>query len=191
MPDVRKVCLNLGCGSDLRRSTNTERWINLDAFQVPSNLPPDIEFITGDIRNFNLDGEFDPYAPSEPMPMVDFILAQDVLEHIPDKDAQATLRYWYGHLKSGGTIQIRVPDFDMQVRCYVTGVWDIHQMTYMTLAPHDHDGNIHHNLFTGEKLRKYLFNAGFGDVRLGYEQHGLHNGPTSNNANVIATARKL
>lgn len=169
-----KICGNLGCGGDIHPSTEAEQWVNIDAYVQAPGVVPD------DVRELRM-------VPDEHF---DHLLAQDVLEHIPWPQAQATLGVWWRKLKPSGSLTIRVPDVDKQIQCYLAGVWSIEQFTHMLLAPMDHPGNIHHNVFSRQKLDRMLRIAGFSPLNWWYEQHNLDNTPHSHNANLGVMAMK-
>jgi len=82
--------LNLGCGTDIRPG-----WVNLDS----SRAIPGVD-VVHDLGNPLL-----PFADGT----FDYILAQDVLEHLTDP--VATLRELHRILNPGGRVRIRVPHF--------------------------------------------------------------------------------
>ena len=82
--------LNLGCGTDIRPG-----WVNLDS----TAGIPGVD-VVHDLDDLPL-----PFADDT----FDYILAQDVLEHLDDP--VGTLRELHRILKPGGHLRIRVPHF--------------------------------------------------------------------------------
>jgi SAM-dependent methyltransferase len=88
MVDGRK--LNVGCGTDIRPG-----WVNLDS----SREIPGVDVV------HDLDGLPFPFPDGS----FDYILAQDVLEHLADP--VASLKELHRILDRGGRLAIRVPHF--------------------------------------------------------------------------------
>lgn len=167
---MMRTCLNVGCGGDVRASTADETWVNVDKYVVGEGIVNDDALVLGSVA----DGS------------VDFLLAQDVIEHVSHRRQEEVARTWGRKLKVGGVLEVRTPDFERQVQAWCDGVWDIHQLTRMVMAHQDHDGNYHNNLFTESKLR-WLFEGVVGlvlveSVRI---DMNLTNGDNSHNANIL------
>lgn len=97
--------LNLGCGIDLQPG-----FINIDIYKFE-----DLKAKKGALNKAKIRGKYlqcdvrklpfkDNYA--------DYIIASEILEHIPLRDLGNTLREWMRVLKKGGRMVITVPDFD-------------------------------------------------------------------------------
>jgi len=84
--------LNLGCGREL-----LEDFINVDIHYDFK----DKNYVRSDVRKLPFK---DNYA--------DYILAREVIEHIPTKDLVSTLKEWIRVLKPGGRLVITCPDFN-------------------------------------------------------------------------------
>ncbi|HVY06901.1 MAG TPA: methyltransferase domain-containing protein [Burkholderiales bacterium] len=93
--------LNVGCGTDYR-----EGFINIDGSNVLSKVDAVI-----DIGKASL---LDHFGAGE----VDFILANDIIEHHFRWEALAILRDFFTLLAPGGSIEIRVPDAK-----FIIGSW--------------------------------------------------------------------
>ena len=88
--------LNIGCGTDYR-----EGFINIDG---SATLPKvDLRFNLG---KESLNSHFTPGS-------IDYILANDIIEHHFHWEAVAILTEFYELLKVGGKVEIRVPDCEI------------------------------------------------------------------------------
>lgn len=85
------IRLNLGCGR-----YPLPGFINVDQF---ANVNPDL---VADVLHL-------PYGPGS----VDAIYCGHLLEHLTLEEGRRALAYWRGLLKTGGTIAITVPNFDV------------------------------------------------------------------------------
>jgi hypothetical protein len=95
MMNEGKLWLNLGCGDDLR-----EAFVNVD------RVIPDIGPNTIRTVQFDLSEHPWPWASSS----VDFIMARDIIEHLPDKIG--TMNQAWMALKRKGMIYIDIPTTD-------------------------------------------------------------------------------
>ncbi len=93
----KEVKVNLGCGTSM-----VEGYINID-FVRPANA--DKSFLQADILNLPLESN-----------SVDYIICDQVLEHIDMKDVSVALYNIRRVLKVGGRAVIIVPDFEDAVR---------------------------------------------------------------------------
>ncbi len=94
---MKKICVNLGCGTHINKSTKTEKWINIDKFVVTDS--PD--FLEGDVRQIPLESN-----------SVDYLLCDQVLEHMAMADVYPVLCEIRRVLKPGAECIIMVPDFE-------------------------------------------------------------------------------
>lgn len=93
MKKTKKLKVNLGCGSHIMEG---KEWLNIDNY-----LLADTEnFVQSDVRQLPLETG-----------TVDYILCDQVLEHIPMKDVPMVLFEMRRVLKVGGKAVIIVPDF--------------------------------------------------------------------------------
>lgn len=92
-PDLDNIKLNIGCGADYRPG-----FINIDA--------------SGELNRVDriIDISVDPLAGHFEKDSVDFILANDIIEHHFHWEAVRILRDFHMILKPGGECEIRVPD---------------------------------------------------------------------------------
>src|SRR5690349_21794127 len=106
MPMSKKlVQANIGCGTNL-----VEGWINVDIHR-PSNLDPKFKgrFLEGNILALPLETE-----------SIDYILCDQVLEHLPMADIVPALYEIRRVLKKGSRAVIIVPDFEDAVKQWLS-----------------------------------------------------------------------
>lgn len=93
-PQKKEVKLNLGCGYYQLPSP----WINVDKF-VPAS--DDVNFVEADVRELPFEKDY-----------ADYIMIDNVLEHLPQADVPVVLYEIRRVLKKGGKALIVVPDFN-------------------------------------------------------------------------------
>lgn len=101
MKSKKQVNLNLGCGTNIVKD-----YINYDLVKPPN---ADKSFIEGDIRKL-------PFETDS----IDYIICDQVLEHIPMADVPVVLYEIKRVLKKGGRCVIAVPDFEDAVRQWLS-----------------------------------------------------------------------
>ncbi len=92
----KKINLNLGCGTNIQKG-----YINYDCVK----LSDDKSFVVGDVRKL-------PFASDS----IDYIICDQVLEHIEMADVIVVLYEIRRVLKKGGRCIIIVPDFEGAVK---------------------------------------------------------------------------
>jgi len=143
---MQSLNLNLGCGSDIKKSTTTEKWVNVD--------------IDGDC---DLKHDIRTRLPFE-MNSVDFIYACHCVEHFTRFEWAVMKKDWYRVLKGGGKIEIRCPDLEVACRKFLTephkftGVVSAHDMIY---GSQDVIWQMHHQGFNKDRIKKELEDEGF------------------------------
>lgn len=172
--------LNVGCGTDIKVNTKGTasreeldlqqfEWINLDARDLPG------VDVVSDARTLPFeDGHFD------------FLLAQDILEHIPQEDTTTTLQEWQRVLAPGGVIEIRVPHFTRLARALATRRLQPQEFFFLFFGDQSPEagGYVwggHKNGWTPDGLKELLGSIGFIDTDV--KEH-----PTE--FNLYALARK-
>lgn len=98
------ISVNLGCGANVVKSTDEVKWYNIDGADFPEN--PD--FLKGDARNIPLESN-----------SVDYLLCDQMLEHLPMADVLVVLYEIRRVLKVGGKAVIMVPDFEDAARAWL------------------------------------------------------------------------
>ena len=144
-------CLNIGCGSDYKQSKAGEvEWINIDK---DINVKADERMNVIELHN--------KYESQ-----IDYILAQDILEHIRYDDSDKTmwkdcLRSWYKCLKIGGTIQIQVPDPYAIFEQFKNGEISESEMIRLVYGENTNEYDKHYQLISLARLAEYLEEIGF------------------------------
>lgn len=140
--------INMGSGTDPREDHLN---IDMNAFNMPDLL--------ADIRELDF----------MPASYYDYILAQDVLEHLPRTHTLRALAHWNRLLKMGGVITIRVPS--------VQGLADLlkhpanqhpakqEELMQCLFGTQAYTGDFHFTSFTRTLLEHYLTLAGFKIVK--------------------------
>jgi SAM-dependent methyltransferase len=167
--------LNIGCGTDYR-----EGFINIDG----SKTLPRIDRVI-DIANESLLQHFQPAS-------VDYILANDIVEHHFHWEAVRILREFHALLKPGGCAEIRVPDaahiikswrYSMEMKLTLLfGGQDVPQGDNAAMNASRKESPqffCHKYGWTKERLMRDLKASGFSEVRC-----------KRSGSNFIATARK-
>ena len=160
--------LNLGCGADIR--PKEEGWLNLDARRLPGvNL----------VHNF-----------AYPIPfgddLADEILANDLLEHFPQDWVPGILKDWHRLLKSGGILNLRIPNIRMIARRLLSGAIDEPTAVHLlygdqSVAAGGYQWGGHKHGYTPAMIQKILAEVGFTDIVV--EEHATEH-------NLYISARK-
>jgi len=150
---ANSIKLNLGSGKNLQKG-----FINVDKVDFKKK---GCDFVKSDVRKLPFK---DNYA--------DYILAYQILEHIPIKDAVPALKEWTRVLKKGGRIVITVPNFTDMARNWMnemTGRIDL--IRYLRLSQHIygnqlHEGEFHCIPFTPNFLHYLLTDSGLKEWKM-------------------------
>ncbi len=145
---VKTVNVNLGCGTHIVPSTKTEKWINIDRF-----IGTDSEdFLAGDAMDIPLEKN-----------SVDYLLCDNVLEHIAMKDIPTVLHEIRRVLKVGGRALIMVPEFGDAIRQWQQvdhdKYYNPHLYNYLSEVIYGnqvHDGEFHRTPMTAGFLHYTL-----------------------------------
>lgn len=135
--------LNLGCGYDKR-----EGFLNVDLNDFHS---PDL---VGDVCSLPAlaSGDFD------------YILAQDVLEHLEREKTLVALAEWSRLLAAGGTLHIRVPSlvdmFELLARPENRPWHQAEKIIHLIYGTQKYNGDYHLAGFTAELLVEYFRQVG-------------------------------
>lgn len=136
--------VNLGCGTNI-----VEGFVNIDNYSLHDNK----DFVKGDAKDIPLESD-----------SVDYLLCDQVLEHIPTNDIPVVLFNIRRVLKPGGKCVIVVPDFEGAVRQWLEGVSTkpFDPMTYKWFSDviygnQEHEGEFHKTAMTPGFLH-YMLN---------------------------------
>ena len=153
----------------LNLGSNTKRYdgfLNVDIRAIPGvDLVDDVTKLAG-IEDWS----------------VEAIVAHNILEHIASDKTMSTLRLWVSKLKTGGWIEIGVPDGELIFqrhlnhvitrREYVNNPWAnvIHSIfgniqILRNMHGDDAEKYMHHTLFCPSFLQKCMEDAGLGHIR--------------------------
>lgn len=163
------VNVNLGCGTHIVPSTATEKWINIDSY-IGANTP---DFLQGDAREIPLESN-----------SVDYLLCDNVLEHMAMCDVIPVLHEVKRVLKKGGRAVLIVPDFKAAVESWLKFDWNnafnphfYHYESEPIYGNQMHEGEFHKTPFCPGYFSFVLKVAGFREVKMiGHPQFG----PTPN-----------
>ncbi len=140
----QKVCVNLGCGDHIIPSTKVEKWYNVDRFLVTDS--PD--FLEGDARAIPLETG-----------TVDYLICDQVLEHLSMKEVPIVLYEIKRVLKKGGRAVIIVPDFKNAAEQWLKYDHNagynpqiFHYLSEVIYGNQNHEGEYHRTPFSAGSL---------------------------------------
>lgn len=148
------MLLELGSGD--RPFEDGRGWVHMDIRELP-----DIELV-GDCT------QLDFYLPHE---YADEIRAAHLLEHFSHLETKRILNSWRNVLKTGGILQIEVPNLMWQARALANQEPDPSGRHYtedeiveLIFGGQDYEGNFHKTGFTKDTLEASLIECGFDAV---------------------------
>ena len=152
---MEKVNLNLGCGVKVLKG-----FINVDLYDLK-----DLKEAKGILHEAEVKGRYIK-ADVRELPFkdnfADYILASEILEHIPLVDLSRTLLEWIRVLKPGGRMVIKSPDFDEMAKDWLEG---FDPKTYSEKAQGIYGNQIteyevHRSPINRKLLEYFLYNMG-------------------------------
>ncbi len=103
--------------------------------------------------------ELDSVTAMEGRP--DKIAAEDLLEHMPFREALEALQHWCGILKKHGCLHVRVPDIEGLALAYAGGKLIGPRLVRRLYGDQDYELNVHKSGWTTEMLKDALVECGF------------------------------
>ncbi len=150
---MSKLTLNVGCGKLIfDEYPEGYKCINYDARELPGVN------VTGDIRDL-------PFPDKH----FDYILANDIIEHLPIEETENLLKEWYRVLQVGGVIEIKTPNMKWAVEHY-TKYRDAKFVSFHIFGGQDYPGNFHYVMFDKMWLRNIIAKNGFFEIE--YKESG-------------------
>ncbi len=136
IPEEEKIKLNLGCGNDLK-----DGYINIDRFNNTGGVD-----LVCDILQL-------PF----PNNSVDEIYLSHVFEHLPINKTYVGIDEWKRVLKVGGSIEIRIPDLENEVKLWLDKP-DEEKWSELgrIFGSQSHEGNTHLCGFNPGSLKSFL-----------------------------------
>lgn len=101
---MRKVALNIGCGRSTIQSTPEMQWINVDSYERENKL----DMVLDITRAFPFDKE-----------TIDFIYAEQFIEHLEWNDGFKFLQDCFKILKEGGILRLVLPHYKKIFQMYL------------------------------------------------------------------------
>lgn len=163
-----KMCLNLGCGTDIKESNETEHWLNLD--------------IRGEITGVNIVCDLKKDKIPVEDEFFDYVFAQDILEHFPLDFTDELMQKVKRVIKVGGELEVQVPNFELNYQQYKDGSAtrlfesqsDCHRFSQTVFGKQDYEGNFHFQLFDKQRLWEVFNSNGFHIVEEWERGRGLN-----------------
>lgn len=139
-----KLNLHLGCGK-----IDHKKFINIDGYPFPH-----VDYVQSI-------GKLPQFGEGS----VDLIYASHCLEHFSYLQTPAVLGEWCRVLKKGAVLRLSVPDFDRLVEIYLLHNRDPDVILHQLMGGQNNQYNFHLTALNKVNLSRFLFAAGFSDVR--------------------------
>jgi len=156
------VKINLGAGIELQPG-----FINVDLYDIE-----DLNNGKGVFKNAKVRGDY-VKADVRKLPFkdnyADYIIASEILEHMPLKDLNNALREWVRVLKKGGKMIITVPDFNQLAHEWLTTPFDPERygdMAQVIYGSQIADGEYHYSPLTPAFFEYYLSRMNLTDGKI-------------------------
>jgi predicted SAM-dependent methyltransferase len=155
----KETGLNVGCGGETRfNDTETLHWINIDA---RPNVGADV--VIDILKGL-------PYENNT----ISKIVSVHMIEHMPRLMAPKVAVEFFRVLKSGGTCDVEVPNFDLTVKEYLDGNDAVKKIRIENIYGRQFfDGDQHCWGYNFTRLKELLTTAGFIDI-VEIPEHSYH-----------------
>jgi len=131
----KKLCLNIGAGENTFKHYPTDEY---DCENIDQRNLPGIDYIC-------TVGKLSCYKRFK-RNQYDYILASHIIEHFNMDKTEYVLREWFRVLKSGGTIEFRMPNLKQIMREYLEH-GHAHLASKLLYGDQDYSGNFHYVAF--------------------------------------------
>ena len=156
----KRLCVNLGCGNHIVHSTDPkEKWINIDSEYKPEDS---MDYLQGDVRAIPLESG-----------TVDYILCDNVLEHLSMADIPIALHEIRRVLKVGGRAVLIVPEFKDALNQWLSidhdnsfSPFNYQYLSEVIYGLQTHDGEYHRTPFCAGFMNYSLQMCGLRKYRL-------------------------
>jgi predicted SAM-dependent methyltransferase len=149
---MEKIKLNLGAGKNRLKG-----FVNVDLQEFGKG------YLKADVRNLPLETN-----------SVDYILARQILEHIPFREIESTLKEWLRVLKKGGKMVVTCPDFNQLAEQWLSNEFtpeNYEEMAQGIYGNQSHEYEHHLSPITPQFLR-YTMNRLGKDAEINVYQAG-------------------
>ena len=148
----KKVVLNLGCGSDIKK-----QWMGCPCINVDIRQLEGVDEIW-DVRILPIEDN-----------MIDYILASDIIEHFPISETPKLLGEWARVLIPGGILEIRTPSLKYLAEDYLKRK-DAKFTSYHLFGGQDYSENYHYVIFDREWLSRLCKSVGLEEIEYNDER---------------------
>lgn len=159
---MKKIKLNLGCGIELQKGFINVDIIDFKELKEKSGIYSKAvvagEYVNADVRRLPFKDEY-----------ADYIIASEILEHLPLADLNNTLREWVRVLKKGGRMVITCPNFDACAQEWLETPFDparYGDMAQVIYGSQIGAGEFHKSPITPAFFQYYLGSMGFKEGKI-------------------------
>jgi predicted SAM-dependent methyltransferase len=162
----KKIYVNLGCGVNIMKDEKNIHWINVDKFFKDKSGAKN--FLEGDVIDIPLEKE-----------TADYIICDQVMEHLRMDDVPVALNEIRRILKKGGKAVLIIPDFRSAALDWMSFDWEagFNAIPYQFLSEvlfgnQNHEGEYHKTPFCAGYLHYVLNMVGLRNHELQFHPKG-------------------